>query len=370
MRLVTINELQPDMTLAKTIFVNGNAYINQGATGLDQLKSKFDRLGISCVYVEDEVSEDVEITDAVTDKTRVRCKDALRTSFKHVQENMTIDIDAIEAPLNALLDDVIANKDVQLNLTDINAVDDYTFGHSVSTAVYAVMIGIDQGYSREKLRDLGMGAILHDVGKLLIDPIILHKEGKLTEEEFKQVKKHPEFSYSILQKCDSLSEDSRLIAYQHHERMNGTGYPKRLKGYQISAFGRIAAIADVYDALSADRCYRRKWPNNQILDHLTKTAGTEFDAEMVASLLKRIAVYPNGSEVLMSDGTRGLVVRQNEQMPLRPVVRIFKDADGKICPFKLIDMMEQLSITIVASQLELQRADETSSNYHSIVRFE
>lgn len=368
MRLVDVTNLNKEMVLAKPIFVNGNTYLNAGATGLDSYIKSFLRIGITSVYVDDEVSEDVVVEDAISDKTRNRCKDALRTSFKRVKENLTVDLTAIEAPLNELLKEIVLNKDVQINLTDINAADDYTFGHCVSTAVYATLMGIDRGYDMTKITDLGQGAILHDVGKLLIDPLILNKEGKLTEDELKEIQKHPEYSYSILKKCESLSEAARLIAYEHHERMDGSGYPKKARGYQISAFSRLVAVADVYDALSSDRCYRRKWPNNWILDYLTKNSGTIFDTEMVASLLKRIAIYPNGSEVMMSDGTRAIVVKQNEQVPLRPVVRVFKDSEGKLCPFKLVDMMKTLSVTIVASQLEIEREEAKHGNYHTIVR--
>ncbi len=354
------------MVLAKSIFVNGNVYINKGTNGLDRYSDRLDRMGIACVYIEDEVSEAIEIPESITDETRTRCKDALRDAYSSVRENMTVDVEKLEGPLAKLMEEVMENKDVQINLSDINAVDDYTFGHSVSTAVYAALIGIDLGFGEIKMKELCLGAILHDAGKMLIDPAILRKEGKLTEDEFKEIKRHPQLTYDILSRCKSLSEDVRLIGLQHHERLNGKGYPNRLGGYRISAYGRIVAVADVYDALSSDRCYRSRWPNNKILDYLTEESGKSFDNEMVASLLKRIAVYPTGSQVRLSDGSQALVVRQNEQMPLRPVVRVFKNPEGHIIPVQQIDMMERLSITIVASQLEIQREEEQQSAFKNL----
>jgi HD-GYP domain-containing protein (c-di-GMP phosphodiesterase class II) len=366
MRLVALRELNPEMVLAKSIFVNGNVYINKGTNGLDRYSDRLDRMGIACVYIEDEVSEAIEIPESITDETRTRCKDALRDAYSSVRENMTVDVEKLEGPLAKLMEEVMENKDVQINLSDINAVDDYTFGHSVSTAVYAALIGIDLGFGEIKMKELCLGAILHDAGKMLIDPAILRKEGKLTEDEFKEIKRHPQLTYDILSRCKSLSEDVRLIGLQHHERLNGKGYPNRLGGYRISAYGRIVAVADVYDALSSDRCYRSRWPNNKILDYLTEESGKSFDNEMVASLLKRIAVYPTGSQVRLSDGSQALVVRQNEQMPLRPVVRVFKNPEGHIIPVQQIDMMERLSITIVASQLEIQREEEQQSAFKNL----
>lgn len=368
MRLVALRELNPEMVLARSIFVNGNVYINKGLSGLDKYAERLDRLGIACVYVEDEISEAIEIPENISDETRTKCKDALRDAYSSIRENMAIDVTKIEGPLNKLMEEVLENKDVQINLSDINAVDDYTFGHSVSTAVYAALIGIDLGFGEIKMKELCLGAILHDAGKMLIDPALLRKEGKLTDEEFKEIRRHPQLTYDILQKCKSLNEDIRLIGLQHHERMDGSGYPNKLRGYRISAYGRIVAVADVYDALSSDRCYRPRWPNNQILDYLVKHSGVEFDNEMVASLLKRIAVYPTGSQVRLSDGSCGLIVRQNEQMPLRPVVRIFKNAEGRFIPVQQVDLMERLSITIVASQLEIQREEQSQRGFATLKR--
>ncbi len=368
MRLVALRELNPEMVLARSIFVNGNVYINKGMSSLTKYADRLDKMGIACVYVEDELSEAIEIPENVSDETRIDCKNALRDAYSSIRSNMTIDVTKIEGPLNKLMEEVLENKDVQINLSDINAVDDYTFGHSVSTAVYTALIGIDLGYDEYKMRDLCLGAILHDAGKMLIDPALLRKEGKLTEEEFKIMRSHSQLTYDILKNCRTLNEPVRLIGLQHHERMDGSGYPNKLKGYNISAYGRIVAVADVYDALSSDRCYRPRWPNNRILDYLTKHSGVEFDNEMVASLLKRIAVYPTGSQVRLSDGSYGLIVRQNEQMPLRPVVRVFKNPEGHFIPVQQVDLMERLSITIVASQLEIQREEQSQRGFSTLRR--
>ncbi|MBR6014517.1 MAG: HD-GYP domain-containing protein, partial [Firmicutes bacterium] len=131
-----------------------------------------------------------------------------------------------------------------------------------------------------------------------------------------------------------------------------------LKGNQLSLFSRIVAVADVYDALSTNRCYRKAWPVNKVVDFLTKIAGTELDNELVAALIKKVAIFPNGTEVKLSDGSYAIVVSQNEQMPFRPVVRVVRDADmNAVHPYG-IDLMRDLNITIVASQMELEMEEE------------
>lgn len=358
MRLVLTENLTPDMTLAKNVYKQGCVYLKAGQRNICRYDERLKDLGVDYVYVFDEASEDIDIPETVNEETRLRCQDALRNAFETIENNTPIDVNLFTSPVNALMEEIIYNKDVQVNLTDISSMDEYTFGHSVSTAVYSLLIGTELNLPKPELQELAMGAVLHDVGKVKLDPRILFKEGKLTDSEFESVKAHPRYSYEILRYCRNMTQKAKMIAFTHHERLDGSGYPQGLKGEKLSDFSRIAAIADVYDALSTNRCYRDKWPTNKVVDFLMKYAGTEFDEIMVAALIKKIAIYPNGSEVRLSDGTYGLVARQNAKMPFRPVVKVIRDKDGFWLPPYMVDMMKDLNITIIASQLELQQEVE------------
>ncbi len=358
MRLVLTENITPDMTLAKNIYKKSCVYLKAGQRNICKYNERLKELGVDYVYVFDEISEGIEIPDTVTEYTRQKCQDALRNSFSSIENNKPVDVQTFASPVKSLMDELIYNPDVQINLTDISTMDEYTFGHSVSTAVYSILIGQELGLGKDQLYDLALGAVLHDVGKVKLDPRILFKEGRLTDAEFDSIRKHPQYSFEILKYCRNMSYEAKLVAFTHHERLNGSGYPQGVTGDKLGTFSRIAAVADVYDALSTNRCYRKKWSTNKVVDFLTKYAGTEFDEQMVAALIKKIAIYPNGSEVRLSDGSYGLVMRQNAKVPFRPVVKVVRDSEGFWVPPYEIDLLKDLNITIIASQLELQEEAE------------
>jgi len=152
-----------------------------------------------------------------------------------------------------------------------------------------------------------------------------------------------------------MPEQARLISYMHHERLDGSGYPRGLAGEDVTEFARIVAIADVYDALTTDRCYRKKWPAHKAMEFLMERSQTEFDYRLVGLFTQQLAVYPNGSMVRLSDGRVGIICRQSTDMPLRPVVRVLFDAEGNaVTPYE-VDMMKILSVTIVESELEIRK---------------
>ncbi|MBO4724913.1 MAG: HD-GYP domain-containing protein [Firmicutes bacterium] len=358
MRLVLTENLTPQMTLARNVYKMGCVYLKAGQRNISKYRERLEDLGVDYVYIHDEASEGIEIPEVVSEETRHKCQDALRTTFSTLENNMPIDVNMFKGPVNTLMAEIMNNSEVQVSLTDISSMDEYTFGHSVSTAVYSLIIGQELKLPKDQLQELAMGAILHDVGKVRLDSRVLFKETKLTDSEFEQIRKHPEYSFEILKYCRNMSNDAKMISFTHHERLDGSGYPRHLKGNQLSLFSRIVAVADVYDALSTNRCYRKAWPVNKVVDFLTKIAGTELDNELVAALIKKVAIFPNGTEVKLSDGSYAIVVSQNEQMPFRPVVRVVRDADmNAVHPYG-IDLMRDLNITIVASQMELEMEEE------------
>lgn len=347
-----------DMTLAKTIYKGRQVYLTAGQGNITRYRDNLRRLGIEYIYVDDEFSEGIEIPDVVSDETRIKCRVALQDTVTKFARSSVLDIREFSPSLEKLLEEVVVNEDVQISLNDISVVDDYTFSHSVSTTVYGALLARKLNMKKEEVNRLATGLLLHDIGKTALDPAILFKDGKFTEEEFTYVKSHTTHGYEMLSKCASLSETSKLISLTHHERLNGSGYPRGLKGDALPTFSRIAAIVDVYDALTSDRCYRQKWPANKAVDFLMERCGTEFDTDMVGAFIRQIAVYPNGSLIKLSNGFKALVKSQNKFAPLRPVVRVISDPEGKtIEPFD-VDLMEELSIVVTESQLEIHRREQ------------
>lgn len=352
MRLVSTTQIKPDMVLARPIYNEGCLILANGTANLERYIRSLNRLGISEIYIEDAISEGIDVPDAITMKTRNICKDTLRKTFKDFTTNGKLQIENIHTAIDLVIEEILQNDDVLISLNDIGVADEYTYTHSVSTTVYALMLGQRLGWSKKMMEKLAMGTILHDIGKIYIDRDIMFKEGKLCDKEYEYVKKHTLLGYNALKSCKSLSELSRIIALTHHEHVDGTGYPRGLKGDELHQFSKVVAIADVYDALTSTRCYRAKWSNKQAMDMLVQSCGTQFDTELVCQFLQLIAVYPNGTQVKLSDGRTGIVKQQNQGMPLRPVVRILKDSDGYTIDRYDVDLMVELNIVIAEDEFD------------------
>lgn len=355
MRLVSIELLTPDMKIARAVTNRDALILPAGRSNVTRYIPNLRNMGIEYVYVEDGKSEDIEIPDAVSEETRANCKLVLQNSMQQFSASDKIEFKSLQTCIDSVITDILKNPDVQVSLSDIASNDEYTFTHSVSTMVYSLMIGRKLGYSESMMQTLGLGTLLHDIGKLIIEKEVMFKEGKLTKEEYEYVKMHSLYGYQTLRRFADMPEQARLIAYTHHERLDGSGYPRGLSGEEINEFSRIVAIADVYDALTTTRCYRKKWPAHKAMEFLYEKSETEFDHILVGLFTQQLAVYPNGSLVKLSNGCIALVCRQNRSMPLRPVVRVIQDQQGKeVTPYD-VDLMRELSVTVIESELEINR---------------
>ncbi|MEG1992230.1 MAG: HD-GYP domain-containing protein [Acetivibrio sp.] len=353
MRLVSIDMLTSDMTLAIPVYCKDALVIPEGRNHIDKYIPNLNNMGIQYVYIEDVLSKDIIIPDAISTKTRNVCKSILRSTLLDYTGKNELKIYKITNSLEHVILEILQNQDVQVSLNDIGTLDEETYVHSVNVAIYSLLMGKALNYSKKRLEELAMGTILHDIGKTLIEPKLQFKKGRFSASEFAQMKKHAEMGYYILEKGTKLPEETKRIALNHHERMDGSGYPSGLKGEELNEFEKIVMIADVYDSLISSRCYKKKWPIAKAVDFLIEKAGTLFSPELVQLFIQQIAIYPNGSMVLLSDGNIGIVKEQNRHVPMRPIIRIFKNAKGvEITPFE-VDLMEVLSVTIVDSQLEI-----------------
>ena len=355
MRLVSIDMLKPDMKIARAVYNQGALILPAGRSNVARFVPNLRNMGIEYVYVEDGKSEGIEIPDAIAERTRNSCKQLLQNAIQQFSITDKLETKGLEDCVGSVISEILKTPDVQVSLNDIASNDEYTYTHSVSTMVYALMIARKLNYSEQKLNILGMGTLLHDIGKILIDHDVMFKEGELTQEEYQYVKMHSLYGYQAMRRITTIPEQVRQIAYMHHERLDGTGYPQGLRGAELNEYVRIVSIADVYDALTTNRCYRKKWPANKAMDFLMERSEKEFDPELVGLFTQQLAVYPNGSLVRLSNQFLAIVADQNRSMPLRPIVRVIQDPEGRdITPFE-VDMMKELSITITESELEITR---------------
>ncbi len=345
MRLVHVEDITSDMELAKPIYQYDAVLLNKGNKELINYRKKLQKLGISYIYVNDSLAEDIEINDVIRDDTRLKAQSVIQNVFSDLTFDRKVNIKMVKDIVEEMLEEIFSNKNNIINMVKINSYDSYTFSHSVNVSVLALLMGKSLGLDRIKMSKLGTGALLHDIGKVLIPEKILSKPGKLTDSEFEIIKEHPKLGFEHLQSEMELSPLSRSVVLSHHERIDSTGYPHGMEGEGIPIFPRIVAIADVFDALTSNRVYRTRWPVHRAVDYLMAKAGTKFDNELITKFLRNIAVYPNGTKILLSNGEEAIVRSQNKNYPTRPVVDIIIE-NGVKKTKKTVDMLEKLDIVI------------------------
>jgi HD-GYP domain-containing protein (c-di-GMP phosphodiesterase class II) len=191
-----------------------------------------------------------------------------------------------------------------------------------------------------------MGVIMHDIGKVLVPKEILNQPGRLSVEDFAEIKKHTTYGFELIRKNRDFSIHSAHVAFQHHEQWSGHGYPRGLKGDQIHELGRIAAVADVYDALVSKRPYRSAMEPYQAYEYICSQSGYHFDPEVVKIFMRHVAVYPTGTGVRLNNGLRGNVIRQNRGCPDRPVVRVIYDGNQPLREPLDLDLSRTLHLMI------------------------
>lgn len=353
MRLISVHQLDSHMILARSIYYQDTLILKEGCGALERFKNKLLNLEIHYVYVQDDISEDIDVPDIVDHNTRQICKLMLQNTIRRYITTNTLDLTELTDSIATLMDQILDNRDVMISLKEICSKDESTFIHCISTTIYSLLLATELGYSKEMLQKLAMGTLLHDIGKLMLDATIIFKDGKLSDEEFEYVKTHTTLGYHALQSCSSLTELSRVIALSHHEKLDGSGYPQQLTSKDIHPFIRIVTIADVYDALTSDRCYRKHWTAKQALDHLIEYSGKLYDTEYLRIFMQHISIYPNGSIVRLSNHILGIVKLQNKHLPERPIIRVIATNDGhRIDPYE-IDLCKELDVTIIESELDI-----------------
>ncbi len=278
-----------------------------------------------------------------------------QTLVNHVMQDVKLGRAIDIAPFNEVAEElqasVLRNPNALSCLGRIRQKDRYLMEHSVNLSVLMSLYGRGMGHSADVLKQTIVGALLHDIGKILTPEHILHKPGRLTLDELDIMKKHARDSRDILLATQGIGELTVLTAAQHHERMDGSGYPEGLTGDEISIYGRMVAIADVYDALTADRVYHKGLTPTQGLKKLLEWSGSHLDPDLVRQFIRCIGIYPVGSLVLLESGRLGVVIETNDDDQRLPVVRLVYHTK-----FHLPIPTEVLDLAQVRNQDRIDRA--------------
>ncbi|MED0757167.1 HD-GYP domain-containing protein [Aneurinibacillus thermoaerophilus] len=357
MRLISIRHCRPGMRLAQPICTDqGTILLNTDMILTGSMIQRLEQKGIYALYIHDEATADVERNEAVSAETRQIAAKMIYRGFNeiiHAEQKWKARLSpgtlaAFRTAFEAILSDLKHNHRAMGLLSHMYIQDHYAYAHSLNVTIYATAVGLELGYNDKELLELGMGAMLHDIGKLMVPREILYKPGKLTDQEFFQVKKHAEYGFEYLRHQQGIPLLSAHCAYQHHERMDGTGYPRGLKGDNIHKYARLLAVCDVFDALTANRVYRSAMLPHKAMEIIYTGSGTQFEKKVVEAFHKTVAIYPVGLAVTLSNGATGVVVDYNRDLPGRPVVRILKNPDGSSAePYYEIDLARESTLMIV-----------------------
>lgn len=357
MRRISIEKSKTGMRLAKPILNDyGTVLINKEIELTELMIQRLKMIGVDSIYIQDMRTEDIEIEDVLSEKTRELAMRTIKDTFQDLFKEKLIHHSLAKGNLSKMfrpvleniLEDMKRNQKVILMLTNIYIRDLYLYSHSLNVAMYSIALGMAKGYNTQQLMDLGIGALLHDIGKTQIPIEILEKRGLLTEEEMTLIKKHAIYGYDILRKEEGFSLLSAHCALQHHERLLGQGYPRGIDGEQIHEYAKIVAIADVYDALISHRVYKEPMLPHMALDYLFSRAEEEFDPEWLNIFHKNIALYPIGTTVTLNTGESGVVIDINANYPDRPIIRVLETRleEELTSPYE-IDLSKHLSKTII-----------------------
>ena len=354
MRKIPVYALKPGMTTGRNIYnPNGNLLLKADTRITEAMISKLEMLSIPAIYIDDSIYSADEIEDVISDTTRIQAVLEVKKCFgaSGQRRPYTVDTAGVKQVVDKIIDELFTSKSLMVTLSDIRCLDEYTFGHSVNVCVLSVITGIALNYNRASIDRLAIGALLHDMGKTMIPTTILNKPMELSEEEFNEIKNHSLYGYNILKNLSSISKLSAIGAYQHHERYDGSGYPLGLKGKEIHPFGAIIGMVDMFDAITADRVYRRGRPTHEAYELLAASGDYYFEHSIVKAFLSHVAAYPTGTFVLLSDNSIGVVTDTRPGLALYPEVKLLLDPAGNPVVSDIVISLGEIRNVVVAKAI-------------------
>ena len=347
-----IEKLTEGMVLARNI-PGTNPMLPFAVSGYqlsEHIINRLKTIGVQGAYIHTALTEGIEPVDLVEPELKAKMLTSIRHAFDQNLKKVTIQssmqtYDELAAVSKSVVMNILNMDEYLFQMIDIRDYDNYTYSHSLYVGILSVLLGKFLGLSLTELNDLALCGLLHDIGKTDISLEITNKSGPLNDEEYEIMKQHPSLSYEKLRKTNMFSQVILHGIQAHHEKFDGSGYPFGLAGKKIPLYARILSIADVYDALSSTRPYRKAWPPRRIFDYLTSCSSSHFDPDLLAAFLQCVSAYPIGTIVQLSDGSTAVVKENTPGFTLRPVIRFLTPS---AIAGKDVDLShEALNITII-----------------------
>lgn len=296
-------------------------------------------------------TEKFEVEIAVAKEIRHTAKNCIDDVFKSITRGKSINVPQVKSVVSNLVDNIVRNPNALICLNQLKNKDEYTAQHSLNVCILTVTFCRHLGMPERLLNMIGLGALLHDVGKMNTPLEILNKPDKLTDEEFRIMKTHPEHGKRILEEAGETLENVIDIAFSHHERLAGHGYPLGKAEKHISTWSKIVAIVDVFDAITSDRCYHNGMSPTHALTKMYEWRTRDFDPDLLERFTECIGIYPVGTLVELTSGEVGLVISVNTEFRLKPKVLLILDKNKiSYFPPRIVD-------------LSIQQPDTNNCNY-------
>lgn len=311
-------------------------------------KSKFDEFAQVRPKIEVKISRREELPKAR--QLNLKAKHLVKKFSESLSRGQVVSINEITDLSGNVIDSVSRNKDAMLSLMAIRRMDEYTFTHSVNVMIMMIAMGKQLELDEKQLMNMATGALLHDIGKLRLPQELINKKGTLTAEEMEQVRRHVEYGQEMIQSMANISIETTQVVTEHHERFDGSGYPKGLQGDEISLGGQMSSIIDVYDAITTERIYADGLDMVTGLRKIYEWSRFLFKDDLVESFIKTMGIYPVGTLVQLNNGLIGVVIESGRQNALRPTVRIIYDSRRKIhLPPRDINLSDQANLLQIIS---------------------
>lgn len=364
LRKVTVGQLHVGMFIEEVLDQRGvvlvaGSYLIRKEEQIEYLK----RRGIEYVYIDinkgngDKVTETVEVQEPLeqkvdeplhylkefenAEKIHKKAIECTRNLLESVKAGSSFSTREVRHSVEDIVTNVVSSPDASIGQCQMVKNDDYLYTHPVNVSVLMSSLAHSLGYSSERLVDIGMGGLLHDIGKMRIPERIINKPGKLSQTEYALIRKHTLFGMDIIKGKRGICDITQKIVVQHHERYNGSGYPFGIQGKRLHYAGLMGAVADVYDALTSDKIYQNSITPQKALALIFKGCDNEFSREIVQLFTKSLGIYPVGSFIKLVSGEMGIVLQRNSKHLLAPKVLLLFNKNGIRLPLpRILDLWE------------------------------
>jgi HD-GYP domain-containing protein (c-di-GMP phosphodiesterase class II) len=366
---ILVDFLKPGMVLAGDLFSKEGIFIWPAKkpitqSVIDELKKK----GIRELYYTKNINKDLSqnMPPMFSEEIKEEAKEAIDNILEQVKKDEKVNVEEVRNVIERLFKEMISKLGkAAINLSIVKNYDEYTYTHLINVTILSMFFSKFLGASDFVIKEVGMGAILHDIGKVKIPTSILYKPGELTEEELKIIKKHPIIGYFAIKDEPTVSTYAKKIVLFHHERFDGNGYPLGLKFDRIGRYPQIVSLADVFDALTSERPYKPGMSIPQTLNFIMKKSGIYFEPLLAQKFIMEMSKlyglpspYAIGSFVLLNTGEKAVIAQKDSEYTLRPTVLVIENALGKPDTKRKINLYLDSSRYIVRSITEIDEIEK------------